>query len=99
MPEAQTVPPEYGESDRDLHLMIARSSGNPVLFHMIEDLRRRTAMVRFGRLPSRRQQVCAEHLAILDALESGDGLKAQEVMQDHINQVRALVLQRLGAGQ
>ena len=78
--------------------MIARASGNPVLLHMIEDLRRRTAMVRFGRLPSRRRDVCAEHLAILDALEKGDGQQAQEVMQDHVNKVRAVVLQRLGAG-
>lgn len=98
LPENQTVPPEYGNSDRDLHLMIARASGNPVLLQMIEDLRKRTSMVRFGRLPSQRSQVCNEHLAILDALEKGDANKASEVMQDHINQVRAVVLKHLGGG-
>lgn len=99
LPEDQTVPPEYVDSDRDLHLMIARASGNPVLLQMIEDLRKRTSMVRFGRLPSQRSQVCNEHLAILEALEQGDGEKARDVMQDHINQVRAVVLRRLGGGQ
>ena len=34
----------------------------------IEDLRKRTAMFRLGRLPDRVDQVCDEHLAILEAL-------------------------------
>jgi DNA-binding GntR family transcriptional regulator len=87
--------PEFAASDHDLHLLIAQASGNPVLQQMIEDLRRRTGMFRFGRLPGRRADVCAEHLAIIDALLAGDAKAAQTAMQAHIDQVRGVMLERL----
>ena len=91
------VTPEYLASDRDLHTSIAEASGNPVLQQMIQDLRTRTAMFRFGRLPDRRHIVCAEHLKIIDALADGDSARAQQSMHDHIDQVRLTILARLGA--
>ena len=90
------VTPEFSASDRDLHALIALASGNPVLRQMIDDLKMRTAMFRFGRLPERRKTVCAEHLAIIDALMAGDGPRAQQAMQDHIDQVRLTLLAKLG---
>jgi DNA-binding GntR family transcriptional regulator len=90
------VTPEFSASDRDLHALIAAASGNPVLRQMIDDLKTRTVMFRFGRLPERRKTVCAEHLAIIDALMVGDGQKAQQAMQDHIDQVRLTILAKLG---
>ena len=83
--------------DRDFHAAIAHASGNPVLATTIGDLRKRTAMFRLGRLPERLDQVCDEHLAIVDALASGDGEAARTVMQHHIDSVRAHLLQRLTA--
>jgi DNA-binding GntR family transcriptional regulator len=85
------------DDDRDFHAAIARASGNPVLASTISDLRKRTAMFRLGRLPERLDQVCDEHLAIVDALASGDGETARAVMQGHIDNVRAHLLQRLTA--
>ena len=85
------------QDDRDFHAAIARASGNPVLATSIADLRKRTAMFRLGRLPERIDQVCDEHLAILDALASGDGDAARAAMQAHIDNVRAHLLQRLTA--
>ena len=83
--------------DRDFHAAIAEASGNPVLATTISDLRKRTAMFRLGRLPERLDQVCDEHVAILDALASGDGEAARAAMQTHIENVRAFLLQRLTA--
>jgi DNA-binding GntR family transcriptional regulator len=85
------------QNDRDFHAAIAQASGNPVLATSIADLRKRTAMFRLGRLPERIDQVCDEHLSILDALESGDGEAARTAMQSHIDNVRAHLLQRLTA--
>jgi DNA-binding GntR family transcriptional regulator len=85
------------QDDRDFHAAIATASGNPVLATAISDLRRRTAMFRLGRLPERIDQVCDEHLAIVDALTSGDGESARTSMQTHIDNVRAHLLQRLTA--
>ena len=85
------------QDDRDFHAAIAATSGNPVLATAISDLRRRTAMFRLGRLPERIDQVCDEHLAIVDALASGDGEAARAAMQTHIDNVRAHLLQRLTA--
>ena len=99
--EAMTLPddvvtPEFAASDRDLHGLIASCSGNPVLQQIIHDLRMRTSMFRFGRLPERRKTVCAEHLAIIDALSAGDGDEARRAMQHHVDRVRLTILARLG---
>jgi DNA-binding GntR family transcriptional regulator len=85
------------QDDRDFHAAIAQASGNPVLATTIGDLRKRTAMFRLGRLPERLDQVCDEHLAIVDALAGGDGETARAAMQGHIDNVRAHLLQRLTA--
>jgi len=90
------VTPEFAESDRDLHALIAQACGNPVLQQVIDDLKMRTSMVKFGRLPARRKSVCAEHLAIIDALVAGDAQRAQNAMQEHVDQVRQMILTRLG---
>lgn len=95
LPE-DAVTPEFAASDRDLHALIAQASGNPVLQQVIDDLKTRTAMFKFGRLPSRRKSVCAEHLEIIDALIAGDGERSQKAMQDHVDQVRLTILARLG---
>ncbi|MGZ5912327.1 MAG: FCD domain-containing protein [Reyranella sp.] len=54
-------------------------------------------MFRLGRLPERIDQVCDEHLAIVEALAAGDGEAARTAMQSHIDNVRAHLLQRLTA--
>lgn len=89
------ITPEFAESDRDLHALIAQFCGNPVLQQIIDDLKTRTSMFRFGRLPSRRKIVCAEHLAIIDALIAGDAKHSQEAMHEHVDQVRLMILARL----
>lgn len=93
MPEDAPLP--VAAEDEDLHLLIADAAGNPVLAEMILGLRTRTSMFRFGRFPSRRRIVMSEHLAILDALATGDANAAREAMEHHIDQVRTTIIARL----
>ncbi|MET0509216.1 MAG: GntR family transcriptional regulator [Burkholderiaceae bacterium] len=95
LPEDQPPPPALADVGRDLHLQIAAASGNPILQLLIEDLRKRTAMVRLGRMPARRVAVCSEHLAIIDAMGAGNADKAAHAMQQHVDRVRATILERL----
>jgi DNA-binding GntR family transcriptional regulator len=88
--------PEFAKSDRDLHALIAQACGNPVLQQVIQDLKTRTSMFKFGRLPVRRKSVCLEHLAIIDALMVGDAAGARAAMEHHVDQVRLTMLARLG---
>jgi DNA-binding GntR family transcriptional regulator len=87
--------PDGPTSAEDLHRLIAQAAGNPVLEEMIAALRTRTAMFRFGRLPTRRRKVMQEHLQILDAIGKGDGDKAREAMEAHIAEVRSTILAKL----
>jgi DNA-binding GntR family transcriptional regulator len=81
----------------DLHTLIARASGNPMLASIIEDFRKRTQLLTIRRLPERIIKVCEEHLAIIDALVAGNGEEAKAAMQRHIEGVRAYTLEKLGA--
>ena len=94
LPEDKPLP-EGPSSAEDLHRIIAQAAGNPVLEEMIAALRTRTAMFRFGRLPSRRRKVLQEHLEILDAIGKGDGDKARAAMEAHIGEVRSTILANL----
>ncbi|MGH8811148.1 MAG: GntR family transcriptional regulator [Advenella sp.] len=81
--------------EEELHLLVASAADNPVLKEVIIEMRTRTAMFRFGRQPARRHEVAQEHLAVVDALESGDGQAARQAMEHHIEQVRATIIARI----
>ena len=82
---------------RDLHTLIARASGNPLLASIIEDFRKRTQLLTIRRLPERIIKMCEEHIAIIDALLTGDGDESRAAMQKHIEGVRVYTLSKLGA--
>jgi DNA-binding GntR family transcriptional regulator len=86
--------PERGPLDQLLHRAIGDACGNPTLHAVIADLRRRTLLFA-QRVPERLEPVCAEHLAILDALESGSPDAARQAMTTHIDNTRAGILRRL----
>lgn len=93
LPPGAAVP--EAQDDEDLHTVIAAAGGNPVLEEMIRNLRTRTSMFRFGRLPSRRHDVMREHLAIVEALATGDANAARSAMEQHIDQVRQTIIAKL----
>ncbi len=88
--------PERGALDHALHRAIGEACGNRALDATIADLRRRTVLYATRRLPERLEPVCAEHLAILDALDAGDAAAARGAMARHIDNTRAGILRRLG---
>ncbi|MBE2276321.1 MAG: GntR family transcriptional regulator [Rhodobacteraceae bacterium] len=81
--------------DEDLHGMISDTIENQQLSSIIQTMRRQTQMFDLRAVPERRADTCAEHLAILDALEAGDGERAATAMTDHLKQVRNSIIARL----
>jgi DNA-binding GntR family transcriptional regulator len=87
--------PERLMLDLELHRAIGDACGNRCLARMIADLRRRTQLFATRRTPERLEPICAEHLAILDALASGDAAASQAAMAAHIDATRAGLMLRL----
>ncbi len=87
------------ELGREVHLWIAHSSGNPVLASIIEDMGKRTRLFirSFLRVSERGEQVCEEHLALLAALSAHDGEAAKAAREQHIDNIRAYILEKLAA--
>lgn len=96
---------EYGDgpADRDLvrsidgevHGMIIDVIENAQLAAIVQTLRRQTQMFDLRALPERFSGTCAEHLRILDALESGDGTQAAAAMTEHLEAVRQSIINKL----
>lgn len=92
---------EWGDDEREfdeaLHRSVAECSGNDKLRHEIV---RYSNLVRFvrsrvGRSPQRLAQGHAEHLRIVDALESRDADRAEAEMSAHIASALKFVLEDL----
>jgi DNA-binding GntR family transcriptional regulator len=81
--------------DEGLHSMISDSIENRQLSSIILTMRRQTQMFDLRSMPERLADTCKEHLAILDALESGDGDYAAKAMTAHLDQVRNSIINRL----
>jgi DNA-binding GntR family transcriptional regulator len=86
---------EHDQIDAELHELIAAAGGGEVVRSIIFDLRRRNRMFSMKRIPSRFTAVCAEHLAILDALIEGNAEASAAAVRNHITNVRESVIQWL----
>lgn len=86
---------EHRLIDRQLHSMIAEVGGGALMRSMIADLRRRTQMFSMQRIPSRFKPVCDEHLALIDALCSGQAEAAALAAQIHLTNIRESIIQWL----
>lgn len=78
-----------------VHLSIAEASGNRLMSRLVKDLRERTRMFGLSRIPRRFDPGKGEHLAILAAIERGDGDGAGAAMQRHIDHARQGILDLL----
>lgn len=74
----------HWRSDDRVHGLSTAACGNAVLARMIEDLRVTTRLFEIARLSDRLAPDSREHLAILDALESGDARRARRAVQAHL---------------
>jgi DNA-binding GntR family transcriptional regulator len=86
---------EHWAVDDLVHGMVSDAAQNRLLATTILDLRRRTHIFSTDRLPARLRPGAAEHLAILDAVESGDAAAARRSMADHIDNVRIAIVEAI----
>lgn len=86
---------DHREVDDQLHSLIASSSGSHTMATMIRDLRRKTRIFNFKRMPERFEPGCHEHLAIIDVIMDGDEAGARAAMCLHINNVKQSIIRKL----
>jgi DNA-binding GntR family transcriptional regulator len=94
---AALVPASYLETahwraDAGLHDLFIDACGNPVMRDVLKGLRATTHLFEVARLQDRLAPDNAEHLAILDALEAGDGRAARRAVQTHIRSLTRYAL-------
>ncbi len=86
---------EFFDMNSRFHEMLAQSSGNRFLLQSIEQmdrLRKFQEFASFGADPRALVQSCREHLAILDAIESGQREWAAALMRRHLSEGAERVL-------
>jgi DNA-binding GntR family transcriptional regulator len=95
MDEPNPTPAQHWQVDDLVHSTIADAADNKLLAAMIRDLRRRTHIFNTRRIPTRRRPGALEHLALIDAIAAGESAKARALMSEHIENVKAAIVQQL----
>lgn len=84
--------PEFRDNDSRFHRALVEMSGLPRLLALHEELDLSIHVTRAGReAPMNRERLevaVAEHRAIVEALDAGDGTAAREALESHILRVR-----------
>ena len=82
----------YVEADRELHLALLAEAGNPRLVEMVGRLRDQSRLYGLEQFAAEGVLVdsAAEHMRLIDALESGDRRAAERVMAHHLDHVRGI---------
>lgn len=82
----------YVEADRELHLAMLAEGGNPRLVEIVGRLRDQSRLYGLEQLAADGVLVdsAAEHVSLIDALESGDRRAAENVMAHHLDHVRGI---------
>lgn len=85
---------EFIELDREFHVILVDAAGNSVLDRMYETLRARHVLLGVAALErseSRREEVVAEHAAIVQALRAGDLEGSEQAIRRHLDSTRDLL--------
>ena len=86
------------QADNDLHLYLAKLSGNPVLAEFVQRLNERVTPAKVvTRDLNATPEVRAQHRAIVEAVASGDPAAAESAMRDHVRGNLAVLRVRLTA--
>lgn len=81
---------DFNDADTAFHVAIARASGNSLVAELTTALRNAMRSPLLARLRAERDyadvaaRLVGEHRAIADALSAGDGERAADLVQDHI---------------
>lgn len=90
----------FYELERAYHEKLLSLAGNRRLHQMVENavdpLCSRAYRSYVKRSPAAAKAMFHEHLAILEAIENGDGEKAEALMRKHIERMHAAMLQMAG---
>ncbi|ONK09680.1 GntR family transcriptional regulator [Streptomyces sp. MP131-18] len=80
----------YTEADRRFHLTLLAYSDNPRLVDTISQLRSQTRLLGLASLAESGElrDSAEEHLRLMDLIQAGDGIGAEELMRRHIGHVR-----------
>jgi DNA-binding GntR family transcriptional regulator len=92
------TPAEHWAVDDIVHGVISEAADNALLAKMIRELRRRTHLFNTRRIPGRLRPGSLEHLALIDAVAAGDSAKARRLMAEHIDNVKAAIVDQLVSG-
>jgi DNA-binding GntR family transcriptional regulator len=87
---------QYWQADDAVHGLISAAAQNKLLARAIVDLRRRSHIFN-ARPPERLEPGAAEHIAIIDAVLSGDPVVARQRMVEHIDNVKAAIVDRIAS--
>ena len=84
--------PRFLVADRDFHLSLLALTGNRRLVHEVAQLRDQTRLLGLPGLAEagRLCESAAEHRPLLEALQAGDGCRAETLMRQHIQHTRGL---------
>ncbi|UOM34091.1 GntR family transcriptional regulator [Acuticoccus sp. I52.16.1] len=80
--------------DRDYHVALVEGSRNDVLMEVLDALRARQQQVAYAVLnadPSRLETILAEHEAMVDALDRGDGDGVVGLLNRHLRPIQSVV--------
>jgi DNA-binding GntR family transcriptional regulator len=94
---AQPSPAEHWAVDDLVHGMISEAARNRFMAITLLDLRRRTHIFDTRQIPERLAPGAAEHLAIIDAVTACDVAAARRCMAEHLDHVRASIVDRIVA--
>jgi DNA-binding GntR family transcriptional regulator len=78
------LPAAHWQSDDEVHTLLSDHCGNPVISRIIHGLRLATRLYETANLADRLVPDATEHLAIIEALESGDPRAARQKAQAHL---------------
>ena len=92
--------PAYYRLNSSIHRRLVACARNPVLADTYARLNARLQSLRFRSNLNREKwdAAVAEHAAMIDALDAGDGERLAAVMRGHLDHKRATVLAQLDAG-
>ncbi|HUR01931.1 MAG TPA: GntR family transcriptional regulator [Nonomuraea sp.] len=82
----------YVDADLRFHVELLTLSGNAHLVEVVKDLRNRARLYGLSQLRERGtlSESAGEHVALLDALKTGDTTAARTIMSEHIHHVRGI---------
>ena len=86
MRRSMKQPRNFRDYDFEFHVLIARASGNPLLFDLLSMIRGQLSdvILAFGGVPRGRDVACKHHALILKALKARDEAAARSAMENHL---------------